>query len=744
MKGFVIGLLLIFFSLNIQAQNSYSKILAITTTVNEPTKTIKLSWNKIPIATGYTLSKKLRNDLTWTFLKTLTANSDTTFTDTLTNTLSGYEYQIITVGANVEATGYVYAAINLPAQHYNGRLLLIVDSAYINYCSQEIKQYMLDIIKEGWSCSLRFVDRATRVPQVKQIINSMYQQDIANTKGIFILGHIAIPYSGIIYPDGHPDHEGAWPADCVYTDTNTLRWTDTSVNIITASRPQNRNIPGDGKFDQWSINANNVKLFVTRVDLYDMPAINTNDSLLIKNYLIKDHAYRTLQNKFRMRALVDDNFGYFAGEAFGQNGYRNGVNLLGKDSVVNGDYLGSMNSIDKSYLWSYGCGAGTYTSASGVGSTSNLLTTNVSSVFTMLFGSYFGDWDNSNNFLRAPLASNSSILTNCWAGRPNWFFHAMGLGECIGFSVYSHIKTPGAYVPTNYGSNFIHTELLGDPTLKMYMYAPPQNMFLSNTVPATVNLSWSASTDAGVTGFYIYRTTSLNNKFILLNANPVAALSFIDNAAPLGTNIYMIRAVKSQNTISSGTFNNLSAGIIDSITVQTTLPIQLLEFTLNNNGCNINLEWNIAQEQNVNYYEVLFSTDGVQYNSLRKIDATSASKYKTTHEQVCALYQGKIIYYKLKTVDANGSFVLSNVITTKIKGSQNISIYENPVNDFLTIKGLQKAGTIRIVDVNGKVLYEQIVNQENIKMNAAFLHAGIYFLQYFNDGNTTSLKFIKK
>ena len=141
---------------------------------------------------------------------------------------------------------------------------------------------------------------------------------------------------------------------------------------------------------------------------------------------------------------------------------------------------------------------------------------------------------------------------------------------------------------------------------------------------------------------------------------------------------------------------------------------------------------------------MLFSTDGLQYNTLGKIDATNAGKYKTTHEQVCESFPGKIIYYKLKTVDADGSFVLSNVITTKIKGSQNISIYENPVNDFLTIKGLKKIGTIRIADVNGKVLYEQSVNQENIKMNASFLQAGIYFLQYFNDGNTTSLKFIKK
>ena len=743
MKELLICFLLLFAN-DIQAQTSYSKILAITTSVNAINKTIKLKWDKIPSATGYTISKKLRNSAAWTTLDTLVTNSDTTYTDTLTNTLIGYEYQIVTAGAGVAASGCVYAAINLPANHYSGRVILLIDSAYIIYCRQEIEQYLLDIIKEGWRYTLQFVGRSTPVTGVKQMIKSIYEQDPANTKGVFILGHIAIPYSGIIYPDGHPDHEGAWPADCYYADTTFSRWTDTSVNITTASRPENRNVPGDGKFDQWGVNPNNIHLFVTRVDLINMPLINNNDSLLIKNYLLKDHAYRNLQNKFRMRALVDDNIGYFAGEGFGQNGYRNGINLLGKDSVMDADYFTAMNTIDKSYLWSYGCGFGTYQSASGVGSTNDFQTKNVKSVFTMMFGSYFGDWDNSNNLLRAPLASNSSILTNCWAGRPNWFFHAMGLGECIGLTAYAQIKTPGIYTPSNYGSNFIHTELLGDPTLKMYLYDPPKNLVTAIVNDTTVHLSWSASNDVNATGYYVYRSASISSPFALLNPNPVSTLNFTDNTPLIGKNIYMVRAVKLQNTISSGTFYNLSNGIIDSIIVLRTLPIQLVYFTLNNKNCNIDLDWKTANEQNIHHYEVFFSTDGIQYTFLRKIDATNASDYKTIHNQVCTLYEGKTIYYKLKMVDANGSFVFSNAITAKIKSTSTISINENPVIDYLTIKGLKEPGSIRIADVSGTVLYDQNVHREIVSINASFLKSGTYFLQYFNKDNASVLKFVKK
>jgi hypothetical protein len=68
-----------------------------------------------------------------------------------------------------------------------------------------------------------------------------------------------------------------------------------------------------------------------------------------------------------------------------------------------------------------------------VGSTSDFANGPVKSVFNMLFGSYFGDWENQNNFLRASIAAEGYTLTNCWAGRPNWHFHHMALGETIGY-----------------------------------------------------------------------------------------------------------------------------------------------------------------------------------------------------------------------------------------------------------------------------------------------------------------------
>src|SRR5207248_1131072 len=88
-------------------------------------------------------------------------------------------------------------------------------------------------------------------------------------------GHVPVPYSGLLNPDGHPNHLGAWPADAYYGDMDGL-WTDTTVNYVgtdpgdPADTARLANVPGDGKFDQSTI-PGVVRLNVGRVDLANLP-----------------------------------------------------------------------------------------------------------------------------------------------------------------------------------------------------------------------------------------------------------------------------------------------------------------------------------------------------------------------------------------------------------------------------------------------------------------------------------------
>ncbi|MCB9065091.1 MAG: T9SS type A sorting domain-containing protein [Chitinophagales bacterium] len=84
---------------------------------------------------------------------------------------------------------------------------------------------------------------------------------------------------------------------------------------------------------------------------------------------------------------------------------------------------------------------------------------------------------------------------------------------------------------------------------------------------------------------------------------------------------------------------------------------------------------------------------------------------------------------------------------TNVNGQQGgISIYPNPVVDDvnISITDLNGRGLIQVVDMTGKVLQSQTVNNTTVKLNVSELPSGIYMLQFSDDENSAQIKFNKK
>jgi hypothetical protein len=546
------------FNSKIQAQVSSDPCVLLTATVSSGPPSIYLKWPLCSTATQFRVYKKTTTATTWGTQIANLPGTDTGYVDNNVIQDSVYEYQVIRFSTPT-AAGYICSGINKNLPDKKGKLVLIVDSTYMDSLKNELYSLMKDISGDGWEVVRHDVSRFDTVPYIKSLIINDYNADSLNVKAVFLFGHVPVPYSGNINPDGHSNHLGAWPADLYYGDL-TGSYTDVSVNNATASRVQNQNVPGDGKFDQSGI-PGLVKLQVGRVDLADMPSFTLNEKDLLKRYLMKDHNFRNKLITAIPRALVDDNFGYFSGEAFASSGWRAFSPLLGDNNIHQVDFL--TNIQDSSYLWSYGCGGGTYTSASGVCATSDFAADTIQSIFTMLFGSYFGDWDSQDNFLRAPLASSDRALTSCWSGRPYWYFHHMGMGENIGYCAKLSQNDINTYA-VNYAAHWVHIALMGDPTLKMFIVSPPSNLILNPNL-SSVNLSWSASVAPGLLGYYVYRSNSEFGSYSRISSL-VTNNGFSDLNPHNGVNWYQVKAVILETT-PSGTFYNTSNAVSDSISM---------------------------------------------------------------------------------------------------------------------------------------------------------------------------------
>lgn len=555
-------LLLVF---RVQAQTpGQNKSLLLHASVQANPAQITLHWQPPANATGFDIYRKNKSALNWGFpiVSGLPGNSDN-WTDSDVQAGNAYEYAVVKTGGTV-AYGYIYAGIDLPEQTWRGQMLLVYDTLTTQSLQPAIRRWIRDVEGDGWQVIPIGIDPGDAVSAVKSRIQDAYNRAPQQVKSAFLLGRVPVPYSGLIAPDGHtPDHLGAWPTDGYYADING-NWTDVSINNSGASQARNRNVPGDGKFDQ-NIFPSDLELQIGRVDMRNLPAFGLSETQLLKRYLDKNHAYRNKHFSAQNRALVDDNFTGMA-EGFSASGWRSFGPICGPANVAATDYFGAMRT--DSYQWSYGCGAGSYTSCSGVGNASNFAADSLRSVFTMLFGSYFGDWDSpSNNLLRAALA-NGSTLSNCWAGRPFWHLHHMALGETLGFSAITSMNNSSTY-DANFGMRGVHTALMGDPSLRAHIVAPPHTLEIAQA-GNDAELRWAAAADT-VLGYNIYRRAG-GGAFEKVNAAIVTDTAFSDPCLPdTGEYHYMVRAVRREIT-PSGSYFNLSTGISDTLRVQERFP----------------------------------------------------------------------------------------------------------------------------------------------------------------------------
>lgn len=462
---------ILLFPMALKGQTARDVAVEIFTSWEEG-KGLKLQWKSDPNAKFYEVYKRSSSSTGWDLLDTMGMNK-LSYLDTTLKKGMVREYRVAkwhTKYTTFAGNGYVVAGYNV-AYRPLGTVLIAIDSTYTKRLSSELGEYLNQLNREGWKCITRSFLRTDSVTKVKSWLESEYKKDTAGVKAILLLGRIPVPYSGNFRPDAHPEHTGAWPAD-LYYGSYSIKWTDLTINNTSAARSNNHNTPGDGKFDISRYNTaatlpsavQKVELPVGRVDLFDMGSFSSNDTLLMAQYIRKNLAFRRGEFKPVNRGLIDDNFGFISTEAFASGGFRN-FSVHAADSVFERDYLTELRN--NSYLWSYGCGPGVYTGSSGVAYSSDFVKDSLLNPFTLLFGSYYGDWDNADNFLRAPLASKGWGLASVWSGRPYWLMHSTALGEPLHSAVF---KTYNSYPTYNVAAQFagVHVALMGDPTLKVY------------------------------------------------------------------------------------------------------------------------------------------------------------------------------------------------------------------------------------------------------------------------------------
>jgi autotransporter-associated beta strand protein len=653
-------------SLYAQTPRDFAIDLAAAPSTNTPCLTLNWSIRRQGNIKYQKIHRRLKGETAWTKLADLDY-IQTSYADS--NAVVGveYEYWMERYYTNIypnTAMGYLSAGVNVPMAESRGKLLLVVDNTMVTPLAPEIAQLQAELTGDGWLVQTLTAARADTAINTKALIKAAYDADPTNLKMVYILGHVPVPYSGSIAPDGHGNHSGAWPADGYYGDMDGT-WTDTTVNNTSASDVRNHNIPGDGKFDQSSL-PSPVELMVGRVDLHSMtraPASAVSETSLLRRYLRKAHDFRFKQGAYAdipRRSIMRDGFSYFGGENFAIAGWSWMFTGVGTavDEPPSMQWFLPAYAGGKSYLMGYGNGGGSWDTASTVGNSADFGLKTSRVVFTSLFGSYFGDWDVANNFMRAPLAGNATGdslgLTCFWGGRPNRVNHQMGMGETAGYCMrVSHNSAQaggGGYTPNIYAG--VHCGLLGDPSLRLHAVEPPRNLSASSA-NTQVTLAWSASSEANLLGYLVYRADTAVGPFTRLTASPQAETAYTDAGVTADQSYtYLVRTLKLE-TSPGGTYENPSVGSLVTLTASAGAaaapanPSSLV--VTQNSATNAWLSWS-DNSDNESGFRVERKTNAA--GSFAAIGTVGANV--TTFTDPGAFTHGNVYYYRIVAIGASG------------------------------------------------------------------------------------------
>lgn len=136
----------------------------------------------------------------------------------------------------------------------------------------------------------------------------------------------------------------------------------------------------------------------------------------------------------------------------------------------------------------------------------------------------------------------------------------------------------------------------------------------------------------------------------------------------------------------------------------STLPVELIYFRGMAQGMEVALEWATAQEADFNYFSVEKSLNGLEFEEIGQVESTGGINTNTVYRFVNAAEASGRHYYRLKSVDLDGSFQYSRTIAVQVGRPDSRSmVYPNPVKN-----GILKLDISDVTSVSGTAHFSMV------------------------------------
>jgi hypothetical protein len=184
-----------------------------------------------------------------------------------------------------------------------------------------------------------------------------------------------------------------------------------------------------------------------------------------------------------------------------------------------------------------------------------------------------------------------------------------------------------------------------------------------------------------------------------------------------------------------------------TVSVQNVpLPVVFKDVTATAEGCKVVLNWKTAIEKNNSHFVIERSNNSTSYTAIGRTNGAGTSYELNSYTYVDEKPAANHNFYRIRQVDFDGASTTSEVVNAKVNcDNTGISIYPNPANNAVYVKGLTDKSTIEVYNVVGQKVVSKIAENTLEAVNLSGLAEGVYQVQVVTAGEIVySTKLIKK
>lgn len=246
---------------------------------------------------------------------------------------------------------------------------------------------------------------------------------------------------------------------------------------------------------------------------------------------------------------------------------------------------------------------------------------------------------------------------------------------------------------------------------------------------------WDLAPRGTATGKVIVTYDDYKNPSITISENP---------------NVFSVAHLTGGNWLNEGhnVTGTLAAGFVTSEVIsswspftlgaipEAGLPVTLISFNAKAVESNALLEWQTTSEENASHFEVERSLDARSFQKIGSVDAAGNSNALQRYNFTDRTFgnQPQTVYYRLRSVDLDGTFSLTRTISLQPRGvGRYAGVYPNPARkaSTVTVSSGIPAGEVSLWDMLGREVpvRKSALSDGTVQVSLNGVASGMYLLK---------------